>query len=365
MRIAYVTLNLMETIALGGVGRKIRSTIKMWHELNHQACWFATSNVHIEEDGLCFFSFNHKSRIIREFRRSISLKELIHAVNEYNPDIIYLRAGVYTYPLHRLFNIAPVILELNTLDLIEYRNRGLFRYALHLLSRSHVYRGAKGFVALSKEIARNRANIKFNKPIAVISNGINLDKYQPLPAPDNSRPCLVYIGTPGNQWQGVEKLIQLAKRCPDYRVELIGVDEVRLKCKIPENVNLHQFMKEQDYLPILAQADVAVGTLSLYRKGMNEASPLKVREYLAYGIPVIIAYQDTDFDSEDENFILQLPNCEDNINNHINEIKSFIMHQKGRRADPLKVKAKIHIRGKEIERLKYFEKILANYSVKG
>ena len=124
MRIAYVTLNLTDTIALGGVGRKVRSTIEMWHELNHQACWFATSSVHIDGDWLLFFCFNHNNKIIREFRRSSKQKELLNAVKEYKPDLIYLRAGVYTYPLHRLFNIAPVVLELNTLDLIEYRNRG-------------------------------------------------------------------------------------------------------------------------------------------------------------------------------------------------------------------------------------------------
>jgi glycosyltransferase involved in cell wall biosynthesis len=358
MRIAYVTLNLMDTIALGGVGRKVRSTIEMWHELGHQACWFATSSVHIDGDWLLFFCFNHNNKIIREFRRSSKLKELLNAVKEYKPDLIYLRAGVYTYPLHRLFTIAPVVLELNTLDLIEYQNRGFLKYALHVLCRNQVYGRAKGFVALSSEIACSRANQKFGTPIAVISNGINMDKYKPLPAPKNSWPCLVYIGTPGNQWQGIDKLIQLAKKCSDYQIELIGVNAKHLNCEIPENVSLHSFMNEQDYLPILARADVAIGTLSLYRKGMHEASPLKVREYLAYGIPVIIAYQDTDFMKENYSFILQLPNSEDNISLNIYEIREFVLKQTGKRVVPETIKFRIHSGYKEKERLKFFKKIL-------
>jgi hypothetical protein len=41
-------------------------------------------------------------------------------------------------------------------------------------------------------------------------------------------------------------------------------------------------------------ADIGIGTLSLYKKKMEEAAPLKVRSYLAKGIPVVIGYKDTD-----------------------------------------------------------------------
>jgi len=43
------------------------------------------------------------------------------------------------------------------------------------------------------------------------------------------------------------------------------------------------------------RADVAIGALATYRKGMKETSTLKVREYLAYGLPVILDHHDPDF----------------------------------------------------------------------
>ena len=33
----------------------------------------------------------------------------------------------------------------------------------------------------------------------------------------------------------------------------------------------------------------------MHRAGLDEASPLKVREYLAHGLPVVLAFDDTDF----------------------------------------------------------------------
>ncbi|MFN3692462.1 MAG: hypothetical protein ACK4R7_06185, partial [Fervidobacterium sp.] len=66
------------------------------------------------------------------------------------------------------------------------------------------------------------------------------------------------------------------------------------------------------YTPIMQQADIGISTLAPYRKKMNEASPFKVREYSALGLPVIIGYKDTDL-PDGAPFILQIPNTEDNI----------------------------------------------------
>jgi glycosyltransferase involved in cell wall biosynthesis len=52
-------------------------------------------------------------------------------------------------------------------------------------------------------------------------------------------------------------------------------------------------MRDRDYCQrIFAQCDIGIGTLALERKGMKEACPLKVREYLASGLPVYAGHQD-------------------------------------------------------------------------
>lgn len=67
---------------------------------------------------------------------------------------------------------------------------------------------------------------------------------------------------------------------------------------------------------------MAVSSLALHRDGLNEASPLKTREYLVAGVPVLTAYRDTDF-LRGAPFLLQLPNVEDNVLPHLAEIDAL------------------------------------------
>ena len=46
---------------------------------------------------------------------------------------------------------------------------------------------------------------------------------------------------------------------------------------------------------------------------MSEATPLKVRDYLMHGLPVLIAHDDTDFPGERPWYVLQIPNSEGTI----------------------------------------------------
>lgn len=72
------------------------------------------------------------------------------------------------------------------------------------------------------------------------------------------------------------------------------------------------------------QADIAVGTLAVDRKGLDECSALKHREYGARGIPFIYAGKDVSFDGKD--FILQLPLKEQPVD--FLEVERFYDHIK-------------------------------------
>ncbi len=57
---------------------------------------------------------------------------------------------------------------------------------------------------------------------------------------------------------------------------------------------------------LLARANLAIASLGLFRKQMNQACPLKVREYMARGIPFVYGYNDPDV-PEDSEFALKVP----------------------------------------------------------
>ena len=110
-------------------------------------------------------------------------------------------------------------------------------------------------------------------------------------------------------------------------------------------------MAPAEYGPLLAQADVAIGTLGLYLKDMNEASPIKTREYLASGLPVIIGYRDTDF-PDGAPFLLQVPNRADGVAQSQAAIARFVDAWRGRRVTRASVQ-ELDSAGKETERLAF------------
>jgi hypothetical protein len=108
---------------------------------------------------------------------------------------------------------------------------------------------------------------------------------------------------------------------------------ITLARNLPENLTLHGYLSTRQYQDVLAGADVAISSLALHRVQLEEASPLKSRECLAFGLPLVVAYADTDLDGVDCDFLLKIPNKEDNIQTHAQSISDFAYRMQGRRAD--------------------------------
>jgi hypothetical protein len=94
----------------------------------------------------------------------------------------------------------------------------------------------------------------------------------------------------------------------------------------------------------------------LHRVGLHEASPLKSRECLAFGLPLILAYKDTDLDVDDLDFLLRIPNTEDNIQTHGQLIRDFAYRMRGKRVERHLI-MQIDQGTKEAERLDFFKEI--------
>lgn len=367
MKIAYVTIHIEPKLINGGVGKKINSQIAIWKGLGHSVTLFsltpeAISSIPDVEQFLFKSSLNMPvlKFITREMARSAALARLISQVRGYKPDVIYFRFGLFTLPLQDLFQIAPVVLEVNSNDQAEYRSRGLFFYWLNRLTRDFIFSHCTGWIASSHELANLAANRRHRKPVCVVSNGIELDKYQPIPAPQNHLPVLAMVGSPGMNWHGVDKLFPLAERYPDLNIRVVGYRPEDVEGTIPENVRLSGYLEAEDVRRVLAEVDVVFGTLALYRKKMEEASPLKVREALAYGIPVILAYRDTDLTEIESDLFLFLPNTEENVLDHAQAIHDFAFKVMGRRVERSLIRERIDQYQKEETRLKFFRDVLAS-----
>lgn len=164
---------------------------------------------------------------------------------------------------------------------------------------------------------------------------------------------MLFLGSPNQPWHGVDKIYYLASKLPDVDFHLVGlIDKVALN-----NVHTYGYLSLEQYAKIVEVCDVGIGTLALHRQKMNEASPLKVREYLHFGLPVIIGYEDTDFIGKEEDFILKIPNNEENIKDNIDLVSDFIRKSKHITVDRRRI-SHIYFSEKEKKRLKFLSSLI-------
>jgi glycosyltransferase involved in cell wall biosynthesis len=359
MRIAYVSLHWPRTHN-SGVGKKIQSQVAAWTEMGHEARLFMhTSRQELQSDLIeaDYFFYATNGKIKTEIDRINAMTRMIKAILNFHPDLIYLRYSIYVYPAHRLMDIAPVIEEINTNDLTQHEGLGAIYSLYNRLTRGIFLRNVRGLVTVSRELAVSPAFADYRKPTCVIANGVNLDKFIQLPAPSNHIPRLVFIGNPGCLWHGIDKLVTLARLVPDIQLDIIGYSELPDLEPLPDNITLHGYLALKEYQNVLASADVAVSSLALHRVQLEEASPLKSRECLAFGLPLVLAYIDTDLDVLKSDFLLKIPNKEDNIQTHSQDIREFAYKMRGLRVNHSQI-IKLDQTDKELDRIDFFKKIV-------
>jgi hypothetical protein len=367
MRIAYfVHLNMGQE---SGVYRKVQEQAQLWRSLGHTCRVFVLTRAADVSEGLAGQVANGNVEIYT-YLTGLSLSALtgrlrafrlgVSAVLDWHPDLVYTRQDLYYPPVGRMAKSLPLVLEVNSRDSIELWDESKLKWLYHVLTRRRILRAARGFVFVTRELADTRPFARYRKKHTVVANGINLSEIaqrEPSGLPDIR---IVFVGQRGYPWHGVDKLMTIATSLPDWSVDVVGWRRADLGASVPGNVTFHGPLRRAACKGILERADCAIGTLALHRKGMQEACPLKTREYLAYGLPVVIGYKDTDF-PRGEDFLLQLPNREDNVRQELPAIREFVLRWKGKRVPR---DAIAHIDGvtKELARLEFFSSLHEPFS---
>jgi glycosyltransferase involved in cell wall biosynthesis len=280
---------------------------------------------------------------------------VVDAVLEHQPDLAYIRHGLWYPSFDRLARHVPVVVEVGANDRAEINTKSAVKSTLHRVTRSRYLRACSGFVFVTHELAASPAFTAFDKPHVVVSNGIDLSDYDGLPATVDAPPRLVFLGHPDSPWHGVHELPGLARAFPDWQIDVVGPRPGEIGAA-PDNLHLHHAMDRAACRPILTRADVGIGTLGLYRLGTEEASPLKTREYLAHGLPVIAGYLDTDF-PETVPFLLRVPNRPGGLGAAYDEVARFVARWHRHRVDRSAVSA-VDIGAKEADRVRFLRTLM-------
>lgn len=360
MKIAYLA-HWRDVTNENGVLKKIATQVRAWRSLGEDAHLFLlahTTEPWVGMRDLPVEMLQHGHVL----RRAARMKTLVQRILAWHPDVVYLRFGTWYPALDLLTETIPTVLEVNGHDVIQTRmNLPWYRQFYHGITRKRTLRRAAGMVSVAYQLAV--LGEPFQLPTTVIGNSIDLSDYPPLPAPANPHPRLILIGDagkPGTNKNGWEKIIWLAQHRPQWHIDLVGIAPEEMNTALPANLTAHGFLPRDRYEPLLAAADAALGPLALHRASIAETSAIKVPEYLAFGLPVILGYTETNF-PKPVPYILQLPNTEDNVATHVHEIEQFLSQWRGRRVPRADIQH-VDVRVKEQERLAFLRKITGNVS---
>ena len=132
-----------------------------------------------------------------------------------------------------------------------------------------------------------------------------------------------------------------------------------------ENITFHGYLKREDYLKVFRKASVGIDGLAIYRKKMDEACALKIREYAASGLPLILASEDTAFMGIEADWILRIGNDEGNVTDNREKIVKFAKDWRGRRNTHAEVAAYVDSAEVEKRRLLFLQQVYdKNHQVK-
>lgn len=336
LRIAYLTE--WSPYAETGVLRKLIGQVAAWRRLGCEAQLFTLAARREQPTALDFAEHGvaigalHQRMLDRWPRARLGLVNKIvtvplmrRAIKAYRPDVIYYRQNGPWYPgIGTLLQLAPAVMEINTNERVETELWGAAVGKVYRATQARVWRQINGFVCVTGEIADDFRGL--GKPVSVLGNSFWDDVKDAVPS-GNAAPALVFVGTKTDtaaSWHGVDKIFPLADRMPAAVFHVVGMTRDDFAGQpVPPNVRFHGELRGGDLARVLAVSDVGLGTLALHRKSMEEACPLKVREYLMNRLPVVIGYRETQDELRTAPYVLDIGNGPNNVSDNIERIRAF------------------------------------------
>ncbi len=354
MKIAYlIDYNINDK---SGVVQKIQQNISQWIVKGHTVYFVSLKTMAIY-DAEQNIIFQEKSISVNFGRASTAINLLYNSYYAYklfekiDVDLIYMRYRLYMPFINRLLKEHKVVMEINGDDTLEYKLHSQLTHYYNRFTRELNFKYIDAFISVSDELGERFMYLC--KPIKIIGNGINTQEYS-MEDTNNQRPILVFIATPNQPWQGLDKILTMTKHFVNYEFYIIGTEGNSIA-----NLKYFGFLSKEASTNVIQKCDIGLGTLSLYRQGLTEASPLKTRQYLACGLPLIYAYEDTDI-PDDVEFGLRLDNKENNMD--YQKIEKFIQKVFNNKNISLEARKfseeKLGYDKKEEVRLKFFERVL-------
>jgi glycosyltransferase involved in cell wall biosynthesis len=140
-----------------------------------------------------------------------------------------------------------------------------------------------------RERCRNPQKPGFVYPNGIVfSNGVCSDERGEVTE-------MLFVASHFAAWHGLDLLIDAAQASTEkFLVHIVGdvCEEDRLRLIGDPRFVVHGKMTHEEIAAIAGRCWVGLSSLALFRKKMEEACTIKVREYLMMGLPVYAGYRD-------------------------------------------------------------------------
>jgi glycosyltransferase involved in cell wall biosynthesis len=247
----------------------------------------------------------HKSGSIA--LRQYAFRWLKDNVHRYDVVIFrYSLADPFLLLHHRMFkNIYTIHHTLEEQEISLYKGWvGAIKSIVEYLNGKVVLRRVKGVIGVTREIVAYEKQRKLGRPVQGFCwpNGIDMDEVSIANDGREGIPKFMMTSSKfSDSWNGLDLIVNYLKKfavefeffiignVPDEHLSLIG-DDPRFHVLGLVDSNVIRSIAEK--------CDFGFGSFALERKGMREACTLKVREYLALGIPVLSGHVDSGLPSE-------------------------------------------------------------------
>lgn len=235
-------------------------------------------------------------------------------------DVVFIRFSDFAFPFIFLVLVylrvkrKKIVVDIPTprivcIDEIESLNSGrvtkLLRKLLSFLSSSWVLFPATSIIQYADEHWWFEFGVKYKS--MKMGNGILIDDDSPIIEKYASDKKIVMIAVAQlASWHGFDRMLVALSRVKSSLTQniefvIVGDGHELENLKMTANtLGLDNVVFKGRLIGVslkneLLSADVGVSSLGLFRKGLTEASDLKTREYMSYGLPVISSGTDPDF----------------------------------------------------------------------
>ena len=225
------------------------------------------------------------------------------------------------YPNNVLMNLLfyfirkkiSLFVEVNTKHRHEFIKEIIKLYLPNLLSEKLIYLAAHTVLVITPEVGEYVQRIEPRARIRVMGNGydpaeIDLEgqagsspqmaELEKLMAQAAGRRKFIWVGV-GWYWDGLDRIMALMEQLDNVclfvvadrdRLRQLGIDPNNT---LPDRVFFVGKRNLQELKYLYDHCDFAFGSFGQDRKNMTDNPTLKVREYLYFGLPVIMGHRDS------------------------------------------------------------------------